>query len=64
MSIDVGGGEAGGGDMTITYNYRSFGTFNVTHDAFNPNHRIIVMATGNSRFNQGAPSFLRSDFSI
>ncbi len=62
MSIDVGGGEAGGGDMTITYNYRSFGTFNVTHDAFNPNHRIIIMATGNSRFNQGAPSWKRSDF--
>ncbi len=64
MSIDVGGGEAGGGDMTITYNYRSFGTFNVTHDAFNPNHRIIIMATGKSRFNQGAPSWLRSDFGI
>ena len=62
MSIDVGGGEAGGGDMTITYNYRSFGTFNVTHDAYNPNHRIIIMETGNSRFNQGAPSWKRSDF--
>lgn len=64
MSVDVGGGEAGGGDMTITYNYRSFGTFNVSHDAFNPNHRIIVMETGNSRFNQGAPSWKRSDFAI
>lgn len=64
MSVDVGGGEAGGGDMTITYNYRSFGTFNVTHDAYNPNHRVIIMETGNSRFNQGAPSWKRSNFAI
>jgi len=62
VSVDVGGGDAGGDNMTVTYNYRSFGTFNVSHDRFNPNHRVIVFETGASRFNQGAPSFKRSDF--
>ena len=64
VSVDVGGGDAGGDNLTVTYNYRSFNTFNVSHDRFNPNHRILIFATGNSRFNQGAPSFLRSDYGV
>jgi len=63
-SVEVGGGEAGGDNMTITYNYSSFNVFNVSHDFFQPNHRILVFETGNSRFNVGAVSFLRSDLGI
>lgn len=64
VSVDVAGGEAGGDNLTVTYNYQSFNTFNVTHDAWNPNHRVIIFETGNSRFNQGAISYKRSDFGI
>lgn len=63
-SVDMAGGEAGGDNMTVTYNYQSFNVFNVTHDFFSPNHRVLVFETGNSRFNVGAPSFKRSDFGI
>lgn len=56
-SIDVGGGEAGGGNMTVTYNYTTFNVFNVSHDRFQPNHRVVVFETGNSRFNVGASRF-------
>lgn len=56
-SIDVGGGEAGGGNMTVTYNYSTFNVFNVSHDRFQPNHRVVVFETGNSRFNIGASRF-------
>lgn len=59
-SIDVGGGEAGGDSLTVTYNYQSFGTFNVSHDFYEPNHRVLVFNTGNSRFNQGFTDFTRS----
>jgi len=50
-SIDQGGAGTDGGDMTITYNYKGFNVFNVTHDFFSPNHRVYVKATGGSRFN-------------
>jgi len=63
-SVEVGGGEAGGDNMTVTYNYSSFNVFNVSHDFFQPNHRVVVFETGNSRFNVGAPSFRRSDLGI
>jgi hypothetical protein len=63
-SVDMGGGEAGGDNMTITYNYQSFNVFNVSHDFFQPNHRILVFQNGNSRFNIGAPSFTRGDLGI
>lgn len=63
-SVDVSDGDAGGGNKTVTYNYRSFNTFNVTSDSFNPNHRIIIFATGNSRFNQGFTTFTRNDWGI
>jgi len=62
--VDMGGGDAGGDNMTVTYNYSSFNVFNVSHDFFQPNHRVLVFETGNSRFNVGAPSFLRSDLGI
>lgn len=62
--VTVGGGEAGGGNMTVTYNYSSFNVFNVSHDFFQPNHRVIVFATGRSRFNLGAPNFFRSTLGI
>lgn len=61
---DQGGGEAGGDNMTITYNYTTFNVFNVSHDFYQPNHRILIFETGNSRFNIGAPSFKRSDLGI
>lgn len=63
-SVELGGGEAGGDNMTVTYNYSSFNVFNVSHDFFQPNHRILVFETGNSRFNVGGMSFKRSDLGI
>ncbi len=62
--IDQGGGEAGGGNLTITYNFRTFNVFNVSHDFYQPNHRVLVFETGNSPFNVGGTSFLRSDLGI
>lgn len=59
-SISTGGGEAGGSSMTITYEYTSFGTFNVSHDRFQPNHRVLVYATGASRFNKGGTPLTRA----
>jgi hypothetical protein len=59
-SIDTAGGDAGGDNMTVTYNYTTFNVFNVSHDFFQPNHRVLVFETGGSRFNIGAPSFSRS----
>lgn len=64
VSTQTGGGDAGGGNMTITYNYSSFNVFNVSHDFFQPNHRVLVFETGNSRFNVGAPRFTRSVLGI
>jgi hypothetical protein len=64
QSVDMGGGEAGGDNMTVTYNYSSFNVFNVSHDFYQPNHRVIVFETGNSRFNIGAPRVRRSDLGI
>lgn len=63
-SVEVGGGEAGGDNMTVTYNYSSFNVFNVSHDFFQPNHRILVFETGRSRFNTCAPRFTRSVLGI
>lgn len=34
QSIDVTGGEAGGGNMTITYNYSNFNELTITHTTF------------------------------
>ncbi len=64
QGVDVGGGDAGGDNMTVTYNYTGFNTFNVSHDFFQPNHRVIVFDTGNSRFNTGAAPFRRSGLGI
>ena len=63
-SVEVTGGEAGGDNMVVTYNYSSFNTFNVSHDFFQPNHRVLVFETGLSRFNVGAPRFTRSVLGI
>ncbi len=62
--VEMGGGDAGGDNMTVTYNYSSFNTFNVSHDFYQPNHRLMVFETGLSRFNVGSISFLRSDLGI
>jgi hypothetical protein len=59
--VAVAGGDAGGDNLTVTYNYTSFNTFNVSHDFFQPNHRLLVFETGNSRFNVGGQSFLKAD---
>jgi hypothetical protein len=56
-TIDVGGGEAGGDNMTVTYNYSTFNVLNVSHDRFHPNHRVLVFDTGHSRFNYGCPGY-------
>jgi hypothetical protein len=56
-SVDVGGGEAGGDNMTVTYNYSTFNVLSVSHDRFQPNHRVLVFSTGRSRFNYGAMPF-------
>jgi hypothetical protein len=55
-TIDVGGGEAGGDNMTVTYNFSSFNVLNISHDRFAPNHRVLVFENG-GRFNVGAPPF-------
>lgn len=34
QSIDVGGGEAGGDNMSITYNYATFNDLTITHSVF------------------------------
>lgn len=34
QSIDVGGGEAGGDNMSITYNYSTFNDLTITHSVF------------------------------
>lgn len=62
--VEVAGGEAGGDNMTVTYNYSSFNNFYVSHDFFQPNHRVLVFATGNSRFNAGAAPFQRGNLGI
>jgi len=56
-TIDVGGGEAGGDNMTVTYNYSTFNALTVSHDSFQPNHRVLVFTTGRSRFNYGGAGF-------
>jgi len=55
--VDVGGGEAGGDNMTVTYNYSSFNVLNISHDRFHPNHRAIVFSDGGGKFNVGSPLF-------
>ncbi len=55
-TIDIGGGEAGGDNMTITYNFSSFNALTISHDAFHPNHRVLVFDTA-SRFNVGTLPF-------
>lgn len=62
--VQVTGGEAGGDNMIVTYNFQSFNTFNVSHDFYQPNHRVLIFETGNSRFNLGGESFRRSRFGI
>lgn len=56
-SVEVGDGAAGAGNLTVTYNFSSFNSFTVTHDRFDPRHRVVVFTTGRSRFNVGAPLF-------
>lgn len=58
QSIDMAGGEAGGDNLTVTYNYRGFNIFNVTHDRYYPHHRVYVSSSANSRFNVGAAASL------
>lgn len=55
-TIDVGGGEAGGDNMTITYNFSSFNVLTISHDRFQPNHRVLVFERG-GKFNHGAAPF-------
>ena len=55
-TIETGGGDAGGDNMTVTYNFSSFNVFNVSHDSFAPNHRVLVFENG-GRFNVGARPF-------
>ena len=64
VGIENGGGGAGGDNMTVTYSYQSFNVFNVSHDFYQPNHRILLFETGNSRFNVGATRFTRSTLGI
>lgn len=55
-TVDVGGGEAGGDNMTVTYNFSSFNVLSVSHDSFHPNHRILLFESG-GKFNVGAEPF-------
>jgi len=34
QSVDMAGGEAGGGNMTVTYNYSNFNDLTITHSTF------------------------------
>lgn len=56
-TIDVGGAEAGGDNMTVTYNFSSFNALTISHDRFHPNHRTLVFENGSERFNVGAAPF-------
>jgi hypothetical protein len=56
-SVEYGGGEAGGDNVTVTYNYSSFNSLTVSHDRFHPNHRTIVFEAEGARFNVGAAPF-------
>jgi len=53
-NVDFNPGDAGGGKATVTYSYRGWNIFNITHDAFYPHHRVYVSAAAGSRFNIGA----------
>ena len=55
-TVDVGGGEAGGDNMTVTYNFSSFNALNISHDQYQPNHRVLVFERG-GRFNVGIAPF-------
>ena len=55
-TVDMGGGEAGGDNLTVTYNFSSFGVLNVSHDRFQPNHRVLVFDEG-SKFNVGSAPY-------
>lgn len=50
-SIDWGGADAGGGNATVTFNYRGFNVFNVSHDYFMPNHRVYIQTALGTRWN-------------
>jgi len=50
VSVELGGGSTGGENMTVTYNYSTFNTLYVTHDRFDPRHRVYVNRDPNSRF--------------
>ena len=54
--VEQGGGEAGGDNMTVTYNYSSFNVLNISHDRFQPNHRVLVFENG-GRFNVGGEPY-------
>lgn len=54
--VSTTGGDTGGGNQTITYNYSTFSEWFVTHDRWDPNHRIGVKEIQGSRFNSGGPN--------
>ena len=54
--VDFSPGDTGGSEATVTYSYRGWNVFYVTHDSFYPHHRVYVSACAGSRFNIGAPS--------
>jgi hypothetical protein len=56
QGVDFSPGDAGGDNATVTYNYRGFNVFNITHDTFYPHHRIYLSAATGTRFNIGASS--------
>ena len=56
-TVEMGGGEAGGDNMTITYNFSSFSVLNVSHDRFQPNHRVLIFDAADDRFNIGQAPF-------
>jgi len=55
-TVDLSGGEAGGDNMVTTYNFSSFNALVISHDRFQPNHRVLVFENG-GRFNVGGAPF-------
>lgn len=50
-TIEDSGGGTDGGNKTVTYNFKGFNVFNVSHDYYMPNHRVYVKKAADSRFN-------------
>src|SRR5574337_92601 len=52
-SVNMTGGDTGGGNITQTFNYTTFNDWYVSHDRWQKNHRMLVKKRTGSRWNKG-----------